>query len=80
MLLTFNAPNQTKTSRMSNTQNKAFGNYTPTPARKQPNYSTSKRKMEGDLQIIGHHAEVKELGWEDNKKGYRNRDSRSFKL
>lgn len=79
MLLTFNAPNQNKTSRMSNTH-KGFGNYTPTPARKQPNYSSSKRKMEGELQIIGHHAEVKEWGWEDSKKVGRNRDNRSFKL
>lgn len=78
-MLTFNAPSHTKNSRMNNTH-KTFGNYTPTPARKHPAYSTSKRKMEGDLQIIGHHTSAKEWGLEEMGKNNRKREGRSFKL
>lgn len=66
MLLTFNAPTQqTKSSRMSNTNTKNFGAHTPNPVRKAPNYSSSKRtKVEGEFLVVGHQAEMKkDWGW-----------------
>ena len=64
MLLTFNAPNvkqQSKPSRMSQTNSKNFGQYTPNVTRKMPNYSSNKKtKVEGnDFLVVGHQAEMK---------------------
>ena len=55
MIMTFNAPtdNRPKASRMSHTNTKNFGNFTPNPMRKGAGYSSSKKKVEGDLQIVG---------------------------
>ena len=87
MLLTFNAPVQNKPSRMSTTNPKAFGTHTPNPARKTPNYSSSKKtKVEGDFLVVGHQAELKrDWPWEEHipkeRKGWvRGRDNHSFKL
>ena len=71
MLLTFNAPVQSKPSRMSTTNSKAFGTHTPNLARKTPNYSSSKKtKVEGDFLVVGRQAELKkDWPWEGHIQG-----------
>ena len=85
MIMTFNAPNETRSkgSRMSHTNTKNFGTYTPNPMRKGAGYSSSKKKVEGDLQIVGQEMK-KDGGWGDEPVRHKGwgvrRDNRSFKL
>ena len=59
-MLTFNAPSepkQVKPSRMSHTNTKNFGTYTPNPMKKTPHYSSNKKtKVEGEFLVVGHQA------------------------
>ena len=62
MIMTFNAPSEPRTgksSRMSHTNTKNFGTFTPSLPRKGVGYSSSKKKVEEDkLFIEGHHADL----------------------
>ena len=63
MIMTFNAPEAgrpVKSSRMSHTNTKNFGTFTPNVARKGAGYSSNKRKVEDEkLFIEGHQADLK---------------------
>jgi hypothetical protein len=57
MLLTFNSPSiPVKSARMTSTNTKSFGSYTPAYQRKMPNHSNGKKAMEGGLCIVGRQA------------------------